>query len=71
MFYDALNRRVGVANDAAGDNELSYDYAGRRISTWPIATGAAGPEGRIYWGGRQIAFRSYYGLTYFTSARTG
>ncbi len=45
-------------------NEFSYDYAGRRISTWPAATNAA-IEGRIYWDGQQIAFHSDYGFTYF------
>jgi YD repeat-containing protein len=63
--YDAMNRRAGVAS-AAGDNEFIYDYAGRKISTWPVATsGPTATEGRIYWDGQQIAFRSWSSLTYF------
>ncbi|AXC14049.1 cell wall-associated protein precursor [Acidisarcina polymorpha] len=61
--YDALNRRVSVATPA-GTSEYSYDYAGRRISTWNAATNN-GTDGRMYWDGQQIAFRSSDNATYF------
>jgi RHS repeat-associated protein len=61
--YDAFNRRVWV--QASGStNEYLYDTAGKRISTW-LAPNNTGDEGRIYWGGMQIAFRSVDGTTYF------
>jgi RHS repeat-associated protein len=61
--YDALNRRVRVQN-SSGTNEYLFDYAGRRTSTW-IVSNNFGSEGRIYWGGQQIAYRAYDGNTYF------
>ncbi|AXC12854.1 Rhs family protein [Acidisarcina polymorpha] len=47
-----------------GTSEYSYDYAGRRISTWNAATNN-GTDGRMYWDGQQIAFRSSDTATYF------
>jgi RHS repeat-associated protein len=61
--YDALNRRVR-AQTSGLTNEYIYDYAGRRISTWDPSTNTS-VEGRIYWNGRQIAFRAQNGTTYF------
>ena len=61
--YDGLNRRVSAGN-AGGANEFMYDYAGRRISSW-IASINFGDEGRIYWDGQQIAYRSWSSPTYF------
>jgi RHS repeat-associated protein len=61
--YDALNRRVRVQTPSQ-TNEFTYDYTGRRISTWN-ASNNFGTEGRIYWDNRQIAFRSLDGTTYF------
>jgi RHS repeat-associated protein len=61
--YDALNRRVS-AQTSSSTQEYLYDYAGRRTSIWNTANNS-GIEGRIYWDGRQIAFRSYDGTTYF------
>jgi RHS repeat-associated protein len=61
--YDALNRRVHVQT-ASATNEFAYDYAGRRVSTW-LSPNNSGSEGRIYWDGLQIAFRSTDGTTYF------
>jgi RHS repeat-associated protein len=61
--YDALNHRVKT-QDANGTNEYLYDHLGKRISTW-VASSNFGSEGRIYWGGQQLAFRSSDGTTYF------
>jgi YD repeat-containing protein len=61
--YDALNHRVRTTT-SAGTNEYLYDTGGRRISTWQ-ASSNFGMEGRIYWGGKQIAFRSVNGQTFF------
>ncbi|MBB5345863.1 RHS repeat protein [Tunturibacter empetritectus] len=61
--YDALNRRVRQQT-ASGTYEYVYDPAGRRTSRWNVAFNS-GDEGRIYWDGRQIAFRAYDGTTYF------
>jgi RHS repeat-associated protein len=61
--YDDFNRRIH-AQTPSGTNEFVYDYAGRRISTW-VASNNFGDEGRIYWDGRQIAYRSIDGTTYF------
>src|SRR5580698_3244113 len=41
-----------------------FDYAGRRISSW-LSPSNYGNEGRIYWGGQQVAYRSTDGTTYF------
>ncbi len=61
--YDALNRRVHVQT-ASATNEFAYDYAGRRVSTW-LSPNNSGTEGRIYWDGQQIGYRSSDGTTYF------
>ena len=65
--YDALNRRVS-AQTSSGTNEYVYDYAGRRTSTWLNPSSGnvgTGTEGRIYWDGRQFAYRAWDGTTYF------
>jgi RHS repeat-associated protein len=61
--YDALNRRARTQTTSS-TQEYLYDYAGQRISTWNAANNT-GVEGRIYWDGRQIAFRAIDGTTYF------
>jgi RHS repeat-associated protein len=61
--YDALNRRASVQT-ASSAYEYVFDYAGRRISSWLTSTNS-GTEGRIYWDGKQIAYRSQDGTTYF------
>ncbi|MBB5345865.1 RHS repeat domain-containing protein [Tunturibacter empetritectus] len=61
--YDALNRRVRQQT-ASGTYEYLYDPAGRRTSRWNVSNNS-GDEGRIYWDGKQIAFRAYDGTTYF------
>jgi RHS repeat-associated protein len=67
-LYDAQNRRVQVQT-AAATTDYRYDFAGRRISSWLNPTAAnplgTGVEGRLYWGGQQIAFRAGDGTTYF------
>jgi RHS repeat-associated protein len=67
-LYDARNRRVQVQT-AAATTDYRYDFAGRRISSWLNPTAAnplgTGVEGRLYWGGQQIAFRAGDGTTYF------
>jgi RHS repeat-associated protein len=65
--YDAMNRRVRIQTSATTTDSI-YDYAGRRISSWlnPTAGYVGTPyEGRIYWDGKQIAFRAIDGITYF------
>jgi RHS repeat-associated protein len=65
--YDALNRRVRVQTSAS-TYEYLYDYANRRISSWlnpSSGNPGFGNEGRIYWDGRQIAYRAWDGTTYF------
>jgi RHS repeat-associated protein len=61
--YDVFNHRIHVQT-ASATNEYIYDYAGRRISTW-LSPSNYGSEGRIYWAGQQIAYRSTDGTTYF------
>jgi RHS repeat-associated protein len=61
--YDAMNRRVRVQT-ASSTNEYLFNYAGQRTSTWQVSNND-GDEGRIYWDGQQIAFRSIDGTTYF------
>jgi len=61
--YDAFNRRIHVQT-ASATTEFIYDYAGRRISSW-LSPNNYGNEGRIYWDGQQIAYRSADGTTYF------
>ena len=61
--YDAMNRRVRTQS-SAGNYEYLFDFAGRRTSTWIVSNNFAN-EGRIYWDGKQIAYRAYDGNTYF------
>ena len=61
--YDVFNRRIHVQTPSA-TNEFAYDWAGRRVSTWLSPTNF-GSEGKIYWDGQQIAYRSIDGTTYF------
>jgi RHS repeat-associated protein len=61
--YDAFNRRIHVQT-ASATTEFTYDYAGRRVSSW-YSSANTGNEGRVYWDGQMVAFRSYEGLTYF------
>jgi RHS repeat-associated protein len=49
---------------SSATTEYIYDYAGRRISSW-LSPNNYGNEGRIYWDGQQIAYRSTDGTTYF------
>jgi RHS repeat-associated protein len=67
-LYDARNRRVQVQT-AGATTDYRYDFAGHRISSWLNPTAAnplgTGVEGRLYWGGQQIAFRAGDGTTYF------
>ncbi len=44
--YDVFNRRVHVQTPSA-TTEYTYDYAGRRISSW-LSPNNTGNEGRIY-----------------------
>jgi len=61
--YDALNDRV--ESDINGSIiEYTYDYAGRRVSSW-IEPSNAGNEGRIYWGNAEVAFRATTGYTFY------
>lgn len=62
-LYDALNRRVRVQTSAA-TNEYVFDPAGHRLSTWPTSSNS-GTEGRIYMGGKLLAYRAQDGTTYF------
>ena len=61
--YDAFNRRVHVQTPS-GTTEYTYDYAGRRISSW-LSPNNTGSEGRIYWDGQQFGYRSSDGTTYY------
>jgi RHS repeat-associated protein len=61
--YDAQNKRARVQTGSTA-NEFLVDFAGRQISTWNAATNS-GNEGRIYWDGKQIAYRAADGTTYF------
>ena len=61
--YDVFNRRIHVQTPSA-TTEYTYDYAGRRISSW-LSPNNTGVEGRIYWDGQQLGFRSSDGTTYF------
>ena len=61
--YDAFNRRVHVQVGSTA-TEYTYDYAGRRISSW-LSPNNSGIEGRIYWDGQQFGYRSQDGTTYF------
>lgn len=61
--YDALNQRVSVQT-SSGTLEYIFDPFGRRTSTW-LTTQNFGIEGRIYWDGKQIAYRGQSGYTWF------
>jgi RHS repeat-associated protein len=61
--YDVFNRRIHVQT-ASATTEFAYDYAGRRVSSW-LSPNNYGNEGRIYWDGQQVAYRSTDGTTYF------
>jgi RHS repeat-associated protein len=61
--YDVFNQRIHVQT-ASATNEYVYDPMGRRVSTW-LSPNNFGSEGRIYWDGRQIGYRSIDGTTYF------
>ena len=61
--YDVFNQRIHVQT-ASATNEYVYDPMGRRVSSWLSPTNF-GSEGRIYWDGRQIGYRSIDGTTYF------
>ena len=61
--YDVFNRRIHVQTPSA-TTEYTYDYAGRRISSW-LSPNNTGVEGRIYWDGQQFGYRSSDGTTYF------
>ena len=61
--YDALHHRVR-SQIGSSIQEYLYDMAGHRISTW-VEPADTGNEGRIYWDGQQIAYRSSDGSTYF------
>ena len=61
--YDVFNRRIHVQTPSA-TTEYTYDYAGRRISSW-LSPNNTGVEGRIYWEGQQFGYRSSDGTTYF------
>ena len=45
--------------------EYTFDYAGRRVSTWYSAAANSSYEGRIYWDGRLFGYRAIDGNTYF------
>ena len=61
--YDVLNQRIHLQT-ASATTEFIYDYAGRRVSSW-LPPSNYGSEGRIYWDGQQVAYRSTDGTTYF------
>jgi RHS repeat-associated protein len=60
--YDVFNRRVHVQTPSA-TTEYIYDYAGRKISGW-LSPNNYGNQGRIYWGGQQVAFRASDGTNF-------
>ena len=66
--YDVFNHRIHVQT-SAGTTEYTYDYAGRRVSSW-ISPNNQANEGRIYWDGQLVAHRSLEALTYFDHADT-
>jgi YD repeat-containing protein len=61
--YDAKNHRAWAQTGGA-TTEYVFDYAGRRISSWAEPSNVAN-EGRIYWDGRPLAYRSSDSTTYF------
>jgi YD repeat-containing protein len=60
--YDVFNHRVHMQTPNA-TTEYIYDYAGRRISGW-LSPNNYGNQGRIYWDGRQVAFRASDGTNF-------
>lgn len=64
--YDALNQRVAVSvpSSATPKLEFTYDFAGRRITTWD-ANANFGIQGQVWWGSTPIAYRGAQGRTYF------
>ena len=62
-LYDTFNNRVRVQTSTS-TYEYLYDYAGKRVSSW-LQPSNSGTEGRIYLDGKQIAYRSSDGTTYF------
>jgi RHS repeat-associated protein len=60
--YDVFNQRVHVQT-ASATTEYIYDYAGRRVSGW-LSPNNYGNQGRIYWDGQQIGFRSSNGTNF-------
>jgi RHS repeat-associated protein len=60
--YDVFNQRVHVQT-ASAITEYIYDYAGRRVSGW-LSPNNYGNQGRIYWDGQQIGFRSSDGTNF-------
>jgi RHS repeat-associated protein len=60
--YDVFNQRVHVQT-ASATTEYIYDYAGRRVSGW-LSPNNYGNQGRIYWDGQQIGFRSSDGTNF-------
>jgi RHS repeat-associated protein len=66
--YDVFNHRIRVQTTSA-TTEYLYDYAGRRVSSW-VASSNTGNEGRIYWDGQMVAYRSLEAFTYFNHEDT-
>jgi RHS repeat-associated protein len=60
--YDVFNQRVHVQTSSA-TTEYIYDYAGRRVSGW-LSPNNSGNQGRIYWDGQQLGFRSSDGTNF-------
>ena len=60
--YDVFNQRVHVQT-ASATTEYTYDYAGRRVSGW-LSPNNYGNQGRIYWDGQQLGFRSSDGTNF-------
>ncbi len=60
--YNVFNQRVHVQT-ASATTEYTYDYAGRRVSGW-LSPNNYGNQGRIYWDGQQLGFRSSDGTNF-------
>jgi RHS repeat-associated protein len=61
--YDALNRRVRVAN-ATNTVDYQFDAAGRRTVEWQ-ENANFGIRGNAYWGNTPVAFHGLNGTEYF------
>jgi hypothetical protein len=63
-IYDALNQRVQVKVPSASPAvlEYTYDYRGRRVTTWD-ANANFGIRGQVWWGNTPIAYRGASGWT--------